>query len=291
MSEKVEFKKLREFGEIINDTIRFCKDNFKPLLTVFVYFCGIFILAGIIASIFQQMGMQKAFRNIDPRDALGALAGYASMSYFFVALIGTAYYTAVNVCILSFIALYIEKGNVAPTVEEVWGYFKYYFMRVLGSGIILSLLMIGSLAMCLIPGLYLFPAISLMIPVMIFENASFSYSFSKSFKLLKENWWTTAATLLILWVITYASSAFASLPATIMIMVSSLAGGFKGLSDGLIIFSSILQGICRIFMIIPIIGVSFCYFNLSERQNSGGLMERIQKMGQDENPFQRKEEY
>lgn len=291
MSEKVEFKKLREFGEIINDTVRFCKENFKPLFKVFIYFCGIFILAAMVASILQQTGMQRAIRNIDPRDTFGRLAGYASMSYFFVALFETINYTALNVAILSFIALYIEKGNAAPTVEEIWGYFKYYFLRVLGSGLMLTLLMVASFGMCFLPGIYMFPAISLMIPIMIFENASLSYSFSKSFKLLKEQWWTTAATLLILWVITYATTAFASLPATIMIMVSSLTGGFSGLSDGIIIFSAILQGICKVFMIIPIIGVSFCYFNLSERQSSSGLMDRIQKMGQDDNPFHSKEEY
>ncbi|MGY0040077.1 hypothetical protein [Pedobacter sp. NJ-S-72] len=109
MSEKVEFKKLREFGEIINDTIRFSKENFRALLKVFVYFCGIFILAGIVASILQQTGMQRAWRNIDPRDTFGRLAGYASISYFFVALIATVSYAALNVSILSFIAIYIEK--------------------------------------------------------------------------------------------------------------------------------------------------------------------------------------
>ncbi|MBB6273198.1 hypothetical protein HDF26_003658 [Pedobacter cryoconitis] len=291
MSEKVEFKKLREFGEIINDTVRFCKENFKPLLKVFVYFCGIFIIAGMVALIVQQTSLQTSLRNIDPRDTLGRLAGYATISYFFVALIGSVFYTAINVSILSFIALYIEKGNIAPEVDEVWGYFRYYFLRIFGSSILLSLLIIISLVMCLVPGLYLFPAISLMTPVMIFENASLGYAFSKSFKLLKEQWWTTAATLLIIWVITYATSAFASLPATIMVMVSTLTGGVKGISTGLIIFSSILQELCKVFMIIPIVGVSFCYFNLSERQNSSGLMERIQKMGQDENPFHSKEEY
>ncbi|MBB5635902.1 hypothetical protein HDE68_001790 [Pedobacter cryoconitis] len=291
MSEKVEFKKLREFGEIINDTVRFCKENFKPLLKVFVYFCGIFIIAGMVALIVQQTSLQTSLRNIDPRDTLGRLAGYATISYFFVALIGSVFYTAINVSILSFIALYIEKGNIAPEVDEVWGYFRYYFLRIFGSSILLSLLIIISLVMCLVPGLYLFPAISLMTPVMIFENASLGYAFSKSFKLLKEQWWTTAATLLIIWVITYATSAFASLPATIMVMVSTLTGGVKGISTGLIIFSSILQELCKVFMIIPIVGVSFCYFNLSERQNSSGLMERIQKMGQDETPFHSKEEY
>ncbi|RAJ20682.1 hypothetical protein [Pedobacter cryoconitis] len=291
MSEKVEFKKLREFGDIINDTIRFFKENFKPLLKVFVYFCGVFIVAGMIAAIFQQIGMQRAIRNTNVFTTYGRFAGLLSLSYFFVVLIGIISYTALNVSILSFIALYIEKGNVAPTVEEVWGYFKYYFFRVFGSSFLIGLLLIAGFCLCLIPGFYLFPAISLMLPIIIFENASLGYAFSQSFRLLREHWWVTAATILILWVITYATSSFASLPAIILTMVSALTNGPKGLSNSVIIFSTVIQYLCQVFMIIPIIGLSLCYFNLSERQNSTGLMDRIQKMGEQENPFPNKEEY
>lgn len=291
MSEKVEFKKLREFGDVINDTIKFFKENFKPLLKVFVYFCGVFIVAGMIAAIFQQIGIQRAIRNMDVTNTYGKLAGLFSIAYFFVALIGILGYTALNVSMLSFIALYIEKGNVAPTVEEVWGYFKYYFLRVFGSSFLLGLLLVVSFGLCLVPGFYMFPAISLMIPIMIFENASLGYAFSQSFKLLKENWWITAATLLILWVITYATSSLASLPAIILTMVSALTNGPKGLGNTVIIISTVIQYLCQVFMIVPIIGISLCYFNLSERKNSTGLMDRIQKMGQEENPFPNKEEY
>lgn len=291
MSEKVEFKKLREFGDIINDTIRFFKENFKPLLKVFIYFCGVFIVAGMIAAIFQQIGMQRAIRNTNVFTTYGRFAGLLSLSYFFVVLIGIISYTALNVSILSFIALYIEKGNVAPTVEEVWGYFKYYFFRVFGSSFLIGLLLIAGFCLCLIPGFYLFPAISLMLPIIIFENASLGYAFSQSFRLLREHWWVTAATILILWVITYATSSFASLPAIILTMVSALTNGPKGLSNSVIIFSTVIQYLCQVFMIIPIIGLSLCYFNLSERQNSTGLMDRIQKMGEQENPFPNKEEY
>jgi len=291
MSEKVEFKKLREFGEIINDTIRFFKENFKPLLKVFVYFCGVFIIAGMIATILQQMGMQRAIRNFGSVSTYARLTGLLSVTYFFVVLIGLFGYTALNVSIFSFIALYIEKGNVAPTVEEVWGYFKYYFLRVFGSNFLLGLLLIAGFCLCVIPGFYLFPIISLMIPIMIFENASLGYSFSHAFKLLREQWWNTAATLFVLWIITYASSSFASLPAIILTMVSAMTNGPKGLGTSVIIISTVIQYLCQVFMIIPIIGLSLCYFNLSERQNSTGLMDRIQKMGQEQNPFPNQEEY
>ncbi|QNK62421.1 hypothetical protein H7F33_18060 [Pedobacter sp. PAMC26386] len=299
MSEKVEFKKLREFGDIINDTIRFFKENFKPLIKVFFYFCGLFIVAGIIASISQQLGMKQVFRNIAGMNSYAGLQNIFTVSYFAVVFIAMINYTAMNISVISFIALYVEKGNVAPTVDEVWGYFKYYFLRVFGSGLLLGMFMTACFCLCLIPGFYVFPAVSLMIPIMIFENSSLGYAFSRSFKLLKENWWMTAATLFVLWIIAYATSSLMSLPAIILTAISTLTNGIQGLSVGVIIFSTILQSICQFFLIVPLIGVSLCYFNLSERQNSTGLMERIQQMNQkndafpsrDENSFPGKEEY
>ncbi len=291
MSEKLEFKKLREFGEIINDTFRFVKENFKPLLKVFIYFCGFFVLAGMIATIMQQMGMQKMIRSTEVLNSYSKLRNLFSISYFAVIIIASLNYTALNVSILSFIALYIEKGNVAPTVDEVWGYFKYYFLRAFGGGILIGLIFIVCFLLCLLPGIYVFPAMSLILPIMIFENASFSYSFGQAFKLLKEQWWITAASILILWVITYATTSMASLPAIIITMVGAFTRGSKGLSDTTIIISSVIQYLCQVFMILPLVGVSLCYFNLSERQNSTGLMDRIGKMGQKEDSFHSKEEY
>jgi hypothetical protein len=289
MPENLEFKKLREFGEIINDMFLFIKQNFKALLKVFVYFSGIFLLGSIIAGIYQQIGMQRALVSGD--NAFSMLQQMFSVSYFLVLIFNLASYTAMNVSILSFIAVYIKKGNVAPSLEEVWAYFKFYFFRVLGSGILIGLFCMLCFLFFLIPGIYVMPAMMLFFPIMVYENASFGYSFERAFKLVKGHWWITFGTIVIIYFITLASQSMASLPALIFTFLSAFTEGAKGLSNTAIIISTTVQYICQVFMIIPLVGISICYFNLVERLDSTGLMDRIGQMGTSKEPFHTPEEY
>jgi len=289
MQNKVEFKKIREFGEIINDSFLFIKQNFKALLKTFVYFCGIFILAGMLASIFQQLDMKNVMFG-NPSDTT-ALANIFSIKYFLAVLMLFFAYAAGTVSILSFIDLYVQKGNVAPGIDEIWSYFKYYFLRVFGSSFIMLLFMMVCFACCLIPGIYVFPAVSLFYPVMIFENGSLSYSFSRSFKLLKDQWWVTAATLFVIWLITYAAMSFISIPALIFGFVSAFSKGTGSLTTFMIIITSIIQYVCQIFQILPIIVGSLCYYNLTERLESTGLFHRIDQFGTQKGDLNTQEEY
>lgn len=293
MLEKVEFKKLREFGEIVNDTFLFIKQNFKPLLKVFVYFCGFFLLAGMIASVIQQLGMKKVMFGSNPGNPFSSykFAELFTFNYFLVILFSLASYAAITVSILSYIAAYMEKGKLAPTPEEVWLYFKYYFFRVFWSNFLVSFFLIFCFVLCLIPGVYVFPAMSLFSSIMVLENKNFSYSFNRSFKLLKDQWWVTAGAVLVIWVITYACMSLASLPAVALTMVGVFTQGSKGLTDTVIIIATVIQQLCYVFMIIPVVGCTFCYFNLTERQESAGLMDRINEMDQKKDDFNGIEEY
>lgn len=293
LSNQVEFKKIREFGEIINDTFLFVKQNLKPLFKVFVYLCGFFILATLIAAIAQQLGMIKMIKN---RTDYASYATFSktnifTVQYFFVIVFGLANYTAINVTVLSYISIYIKKGNNAPTVEEVWAYFKYYFFRALAGTLVVGGFMIPCFALCLIPGIYVFPALSLFFPIMIIENASIGYSFSRGFKLLKDYWWVTAGTILLIWIITYAVISLASLPALLFSMIGVFSAENKAMSEGLVILTTVIQYICQLFMVLPVIGVTLCYFNLTERHENTGLFDRINKLGEDQNPFKSTEEY
>lgn len=281
MSNKVEFKKIREFGEVINDTVLFIKQNFRSLMKTFIYLCGIFIVVSTIASVMQQISAQDLFKGVNAKGS--PIFNHFSQMFTVNTLIALIFmfvsYTAMGVAIQSYITLYVENGNVAPSVAQVWPYFKYYYFRMLGSTVVLSLFFVLCLALCVAPGIYVFPALSLFSAVMITENADFSYSFSRSFKLLKDQWWATLATLVVIWIITYACTFLVSLPALVMTMASAFTNGGKGLSTGIIVFTSISQHIAQVFLIIPIIGASLCYFNLVERQENSGLLGRINQLG------------
>lgn len=286
MSDKLEFRKLREFGEIINDMFQFIKQNFKPLMKTYIYLCGFFVLAGMLAAIMYQVGLQKIGfgyggnqANTNPFNRFGQLF---SFNYFVVIIFSVLNYTAIVVSTLSFIALYVQKGNQAPSVEEVWAYFKYYFLRVFGSSIAISIFLIVCLLFCGLPFFYVFPAMSLFYSVMVLENGSFEYSFSRSFKLLKDQWWVTAGAILVIWIITYACMSMASMPAIILTMVSAFTKASGGMNTLIIVVSTVIQYVCQVFMVLPVIGVTLCYFNLVERLDNTGLLERINQLGKSE---------
>lgn len=294
MTDKLEFKKLRDFGEVINDTFVFIRQNIKPLVKVFVYFCGFFVVATGVASVLQQLGMRNAMLEMSsraPGNPFGFFDKIFTINYLLVILFSMANYAAMYVSILSFITLYIEKGNVAPNVDQVWAYFKYYFFRVLGSSLFVTLFVLICFVACIVPAIYVFPAMSLFFPVMIFENAGWSYAFGRSFKLLKDQWWVTAATILVVYIITMACISFISVPVAIVSMASTFTQGVKAMSVTMIIVSTVIQCLSQIFMVIPIIGLSLCYFNLVERKENIGLLSRIDDFGQAKNPFGAPEQY
>lgn len=282
MNNKLEFKKQREFGEIISDTFLFIKQNFKPLLKVFFYLCGFFLLASILSAVVNLVSTADLAPG-NPKAPLQAFSKIFSWSYLVVILLYFVTSSAITVTILSYIAIYIEKGNVPPSPEEVWTYFKYYFLRATGSSIPVTLLLGIAFVCCLLPGFYVFPALSLFYAVMIFENGSFAYSFGRAFKLANKDWWATAGAMIIIWIITYAAFLIPSLPTMILGMISAFSQGPKGIGMTLLIISSVIQNLSYIFFIIPLIAVSLCYFNLAERTDSGGLLARIDKLGEQSN--------
>lgn len=290
MREKLEFREIRDFGTIIGDTFLFIRQNFKPLLKSFFAVCGIFITAAIISMIMFKI------QTIDLQDT-NAL-GYGSMkgmmfTWEYVAILTFSIITCVSMhgVVLSFVALYMVKGRVAPTTVEVWSYFRYYFFRLLGSSLGISILLIICFVCCIVPGIYVFPAFSLFLPVMVLENGSFSHSFERSFKLLKGEWWITAATIFVSYIIFYMCSLIIQAPAFILEMISTLSHSEKSVRSIYAIFTAIFTYIAYIFFTIPIITSCLIYFNLVERKESTGLLDRINTMGTHTTSHTQQEEY
>jgi hypothetical protein len=287
MSQNLELSKIRDFGEIITDTFAFIRQNYKPLIKCFFVFCGFFLVGGSVFSAMQQakaLGvLNNGVNNFPSQSRLYSSSPFAAfgIEYFLDLLFVMLNYIAMHVTVYSYICLYKVKGNMAPDVSEVWGYFKYFFFKILGSGILLFLLILVGTLLCFIPGVYLYPIMALVFPIMIFENTSLGYAFNRSFKLIKDNWWITFGTLIVVVLIVYFASMAVLVPVTIL----NFSGFFlhpKGglhISSALTIITAILQHLCQVFYIIPLITLSLCYFNLTEKLDGTGLMERINQLG------------
>jgi len=291
MTETVEFKKRRDFGQVINDTFTFIRQNIKPLIKTYFTFCGLFVLASMATLLLQQFKMVNVINTVGGMRHTRGIGLYG-IEYFLSLIFSFASYSSMTVAVLSYIAIYVQKGNQTPTLDEVWGFFKYYFFRVFGSSFLLMLLLIIGFMFCLVPGFYLFPFIAMMFPIMVIENSSLSYSFSRSFSLIKENFWVTFGTLIIVWIIVYACTTLIVLPTSLFNMLSMFSSKNPQMSLTLTLITTVLQSLCQVFTIVPIITISLMYFNLVEEKESVGLMERISNFGNTEKPIDtRPEEY
>jgi hypothetical protein len=290
----IEFKKIRDFGQVINDTFTFMRQNFKPLIKVYFTFCGLFVVASMLTMLLQQYKMVNVVNTIGNGRNTGGL-GFKYLygfEYFLSILFSLASYASMTVAIISYIAIYVQKGNQPPTIDEVWGYFKYYFLRVFGSSILLTLMLAVSVLFCVVPFFWLFPFVAMMFPIMVIENGSLSYAFNRSFKIIKDNFWITFGTLIIVWIIIYACMVMVVLPTSLLNMVGMFTHKTAHMSLTLTMITTILQSLCQVFTIIPAITISLAYFSLVEQKESTGLMERISNFGNTEKPIDtRPEEY
>jgi len=199
-------------------------------------------------------------------------------SYFLTILVSFFTYISIPLTIYCYIALYVEKGNKAPEVEEVWAYFKFFFWRVSGSWILLGIGICIAFVMCLIPGFYLLPAFSLVVPIMVLENASLGYSFSRSFQLVKGNYWLVLGIIVVITIIFYTATMILVFPINIITVGSVLTTGHK-LNSTYVILNSIAEHVAIIFYIINPIAAATCYYSLTEQKEGTGLMDRIDQLG------------
>jgi len=281
----IELAKPRDFGEIINDTFTFTRQNFKPLLKYFFIFCGIFMLATAATSVLNQINMVRSVNNFNPNsfDAdrrFGPLALFTP-TYFLNLLFLLLEYIAISVTVLCYITLYKQKQNNIPTSEEMWGYFKFYFLKILGSSILITLVVVVGFFLCIVPGIYLYPIMSLVIVIMVIENTSFGYAFNQSFRLIKDNWWVTFGVFVVMGIIIGVAGMIVTIPAA-LINVFNLVLHIKNgttISVGAAIATTVLTEIGHIFHILTIVSSALIYFNLTESKEGTNLLERMNQFG------------
>lgn len=290
METNIELAKTRDFGEIINDTFVFIKQNFKPLLKAFFTICGLFLLALAVMQALQMIKIYDMQRRIYTGYSgtsfgtgyrLGYQYGQMAGQYLLTFAIMLVFYTLMVTTILSFVSLYKEKGNIAPTTEEVWSYVKHYFLRILGSSFLLGILLIIGSILCILPGIWLYPITGIILAIMVIENASLGYAFNRGFKLVQNNWWFTFGCLFISGLIASVGALVFTIPNYIImiynLMVHTQASPTS--SVPLVFITTLIQTLGQTLIIVPLVTLALCYFNLNEQKEGTGLLNRINQFG------------
>jgi len=233
--EKIEFRQVRDAGDVLNITFQFLRQNIVKLGKSLLFFVApAMALATALGTQFQSSMM-------DPDSAiginLGVLGGIYAMSLLATVLAVTVVY--------GYIMLYQDYGPDGFDLRDVWHVTRVRFFRILGTMIFLLFLIFAGYIALAIPMVVLITAgtalggvgtigailislllvfaflaiivyfvviLSLIFPMRMREPVGVWAATGRCFKLVKKNWWATFAVLFVAFLVYLIVSRAVGLP-------------------------------------------------------------------------------
>jgi|GEM_PF-2350537 len=269
MSEqKIKLYKQRDFSQKMNVTIDYLRDNFKVLiqatLIVVVPFSLLFIF--VFLGLYESLGSMIEESNY--QNSMSSVLVYS----FLMAVVFT----------------YMKEkdaGNDHSPLELLKISLRYV-PGLIAIIVISSIVSIVGIIFLIIPGIYLIITMSLASPIYVFENVSIGEAIKKSFKLINGKWWSTFGLLFVSGLIAIVVGLVFSIPTYVLMFgkvftnleetaqnPQSIYEAFESWYGSLSWAISMIGS--NSAYIIPIIALSFQYFNLSERMEGTGLKSEI----------------
>lgn len=290
MKTFIELKKQREFGELLADTFAFIRNEFKPFFGTIIKVSGPYVALFLFSMVFYTYVIGDMF-NFDLIQSNQFYSSPVKLILAYVLYFGAAIlaYTFTTSTVLYYIKSYVDNKGLV-NLEEIKQNVYKNFWSFLGLSILKGLTIIVAIFICCLPVFYAIVPMMVTLPILVFEQRGASDAYSKSYPLIKDEFWITLATIIIFLIIYWVVSSVFAIPTVIYTYMKM--GVFSGevdpgsldtLVDPVYIFLNVLSTFFQyILNIITIVGSAFIYFNLNERKYFSGTLERIDSLGKTE---------
>ena len=280
-NQYIQFKKQRELGEIISVTFKFLRENYKALIksiTQVVAPTFILLIAALAYYTYTVAG--------SPLAAMEGDYGEFLISFFILAVTLLLFYASLYGTILHYIKSYIENNGTVDEAEIKTGaqddLGKLFMVFIISAVIVFT-----GMILFIIPGIYLMVPLSLAATVLVFNKMSLGDSIFHGFSLVKDHWWTTFFSIVVVWLLVYVIGLIFQLPLIIYTFVKMFAVAQEGsladpisYSDWIFILLNVISSVIQYLLSsIFVIALAFIYFNLNEHKNLTGTYETIDKLG------------
>jgi len=271
--QKIEFQRYRDFGQIINATFEFLRENIKQLAKAVIFLVGPFILlTGIFGGLYQ-------------KDLFSFTSTATSLSEFGISFGLYILFAILSIMIListvySYIMIYLKKEDELPIeVDDVWIKVKDNVVKTILFSIGYTIITLLATVLLIIPGIYVSVALMIIYIVGLNEDKGFFDSMSRSFYLVKNKWWFTFGLLIVLSLIQGFLGFLFQVPqyiAMFIIAFNSVDGnGTDSITEIILIVTTIISTLNFIFYAISLVGIAFHYFSLVEQKEAKGLLDKI----------------
>ncbi|MGB0929614.1 MAG: hypothetical protein ACPGVB_02480 [Chitinophagales bacterium] len=290
-SEKIEFRKIRNFSEHINAAANFINQNFAKMLKILLQVAGIYVALGLATIMVGfYLGFMDLFtiESIEAFEALNLelIGGISSIAAIFF-MIGNVLYTAAT---YRYILEYIYRDDYdqlnVSNIKQYLGrdskivFFTYLSLFFLGfcSFFIIIIPFIGVLTF-FFGWIYLIVPLSFIFLLRIHEKIGFMKAIKRCRYLLEGHWWQTFGLYCITGLIMYSISISPSLFSGFGYDIGELLNSseISTLLFGIFYIISVLVSI--ITSIAFSVVIAFRYFSLLEVKEGVNMMERIQELG------------
>lgn len=282
MKETIEFKQQRELGAIITDMFKFVRLEGKKLGMLILKITAPALVALVFSYIYYA---QTTLGNIEIILTQQNFSNDIILSVFLLLISALVFYALLYSSVFLYIKSYIAH-NGQPDTEEVSNQIKHYFWSVAGLNILVGIITMVGLILCVLPGIYLMVCLSLSYPILIFDRNDVGEAISNSFKLIKDEWWNTFASLFVIYILYSLIGLIFQLPQFFYFLVKGISLSQEASSDVFVNVDWVTISLDLIAMLagyflftLVLISIAFIYFHLNEKKNYTGTLETIDKLG------------
>ena len=238
----MEFYKQKDFGELISTPFIFFGKQFKPFITGLVIFVGPFILIeSVLIGYFNFSPSNDLITQIQTIGTNKSLSSY--FIKFFEFFKNIMLYTYIG----GYVKLFVNSRGQKTEIQDVWKEICRFYWPVAGGQILGGIIIAVGFILLVIPGIYLAVALSPLFVVIIFEESGISKSITRSFELIKRNWWMIFALFIVLFIMLTTASGVLYLLTEIVSPFISQGAIFLTISN---LSELSFEGIISVFLIL-----------------------------------------
>lgn len=283
MEQHFEFRKIRDFGMVMNDSFDFIRQEFKRLgKTILIYILPFFVFTGILLA-YSQIRMYGSILDGSAMDSVSGL--YIKMIPSYIVMLLN--YTVLTAVIYQYINVY-RKTDGNFTAEELWPGVLTVGLKMLAVYFITFIIVLIASIFLLVPGIYLGVVFSFFPAVIVFEELSFGTAMNRCFGVIKDNWWQTFGIIIVGGLIVYIFSIIMSVPLIIATALKVFHAASNKtepqiFSTGYIIVSTVISMFQNLGYSLVLIFVAIQYFSLVEKKERPTLQAKIDRLVEETN--------
>jgi hypothetical protein len=316
IQKKIDYRVRRDFGQVMNASFMFIRQNFRYLIRHLLFIVGPFALLGTILVTLLWISLERGLNmGIDVAGMFGGF--FTAFLLYFVAFM-TAIVMMIGV-VYEYVALYPSAGIGEIETRQLWqgalrNFWRNLFILIgatfitscLSFGLATVLTIVGGMLSAVIAPLFqmgvvggfiggvlvivtvisstvILATVFFMVTfISMFERTNVFNAVGRFFNILGKKWWQTFALQFISILIAYSLYFLIYIPILIfrMYQLFELHPSMKVLTIVSIFIFGILFVLVALFSFsINLIVTSFQYFTLVENKEFIGLSQAIQNMG------------